>query len=84
MLRASKITVVMRYNALVVSFGDVTHLRFNHARYIGHQSWRAGYGDKKFVIEITLDGGVITCDYDREDKWKAVLKGLDDTLDAPT
>ena len=81
---ASQVTVQMRYNALTVSFGDITHLRLDVTKYLGHQSWRQGYGNKKFVIEITMAGGIITCDYDREDKWKEVLDGLDKALDAPT
>ena len=84
MLIASKILVEMRYNALRISFGGITHLRLDMTKYVAHHSWRQGYGNKKFVIEFTMDGGVICCDYDREDKWKAILKGLDDALDAPT
>ena len=81
---ASQITVQMRYNSLTVSFGETTHLRLDVTKYLGHQSWRAGYGNRKFVIEFTMAGGTITCDYDREDKWKEILAGLDKALDAPT
>ena len=74
----------MQYNALTVSFGGVTHLRLDMTKYLGHQSWRQGYGNRKFVIEFTMAGGTITTDYDREDKWKEVLDGLDKALNAPT
>ena len=57
---AGEIKVQMHYNALTVSFGGVTHLRIDATKYVGHQSWRQGYGDRKFVIEFTMNGGTIT------------------------
>ena len=80
---AGEIKVQMHYNALTVSFGGVTHLRIDATKYVGHQSWRQGYGDRKFVIEFTMNGGTITCEYDREDKWKEILVGLDIALGSP-
>jgi hypothetical protein len=79
-----KITVDMEYNSLKVRFGDITHLRIDATKLIGHQSWREGYGNRKFVIEYMTTGGPIVCDYDSEDKWKAILAGLDAALDGPT
>jgi hypothetical protein len=76
-------TVEMSFNALKVRFGDVTHLRIDATKLIGHQSWREGYGNRKFVIEYTTTGGQIVCEYDEEDKWKAILVGLDAVLDGP-
>lgn len=76
-------TVEMSFNALKVRFGDVTHLRIDATRLIGHQSWREGYGNHKFVIEYTVEGGRIVCEYDTEDKWRAILDGLDRALDRP-
>ena len=77
------ISVEMSFNALKVCFGDTTHLRIDATRLIGHQSWREGYGNSKFVIEYTTDGGKIVCEYDSEEKWKTILTGLDKALDAP-
>lgn len=77
------ITVGMSFNALKVCFGDVTHLRIDATKLIGHQSWREGYGNHKFVIEYTTTAGQIICEYDTEDKWKAILAGLDRALDQP-
>jgi hypothetical protein len=81
---SAQIEVKVHYDALTISFGGVTHLRLNVTKYLGHHSWRQGYGNRKFVIEFTMAGGVITTDYDREDKWKEILDGLDKALNAPT
>lgn len=84
-MAAPNITVRVQFNALKVLFGDVTHLRIDATKLLGHQSWREGYGNKKFVIEYTVaGGGPIICEYDSEDKWKAILAGLDIALDGPT
>lgn len=77
------ITVQMGFNHLKVRFGDTTHLRIDTTKLVGFQSWREGYGNRKFVIEFTLIGGQIVCEYDSEAKWKAILAGLDDALDGP-
>jgi len=83
-MAAPQITVEMSFNALKVRFGDITHLRIDAAKLIGHQAWREGYGNRKFVIEYTTTGGQIVCEYDSEVKWKAILAGLDLALDGPT
>lgn len=79
-----EITVKMEYAALKVRFGDTTHLRIASDKLIGHQSWREGYGTRKFVIEYMTAAGPIVCEYDSEEKWKAILAGLDAALDGPT
>lgn len=78
-----KTSVEMSFNALRVRFGDLTHLRIDATKLIGFQSWREGYGNHKFVIEYTMTGGQIVCEYDDEEKWKAILVGLDSALDSP-
>lgn len=75
--------VSMSFNALKIQFGGFTHLRIDATKLLGFQSWREGYGNKKFVIEYTLAGGQIVCEYDSEDHWKTILKGLDEALDQP-
>jgi hypothetical protein len=77
------ITVEMSFNALKVRFGGVTHLRIDATKLIGHQSWREGYGNRKFVIEYTTTAGQIVSEYDTEDKWREILAGLDRVLDGP-
>jgi hypothetical protein len=73
----------MGFNHLKVKFGDLTHFRIDTTKYIAHQSWREGYGNRKFVIEYFTTGGPILCEYDSEEKWSAILAGLDDALDGP-
>lgn len=77
------VSVEMSFNALKVRFGDTTHLRIDATKLIGHQSWREGYGNRKWVIEYTTTAGQIVCEYDDEVKWKAILDGLDRVLDQP-
>ncbi len=78
------ISVEMSFNVLKVRFGDVTHFRIDATKLVGFQSWREGYGNSKFVIEYTTDGGAkILCEYDSDEKWKAILAGLDKALDQP-
>lgn len=77
------ISVEMTFNALKIRFGGVTHLRIDATKLIGFQSWREGYGNRKFVIEYTATGGQIVCEYDDEDKWKMIIAGLDQVLDGP-
>ena len=81
---APNITVKMQFNALKIYFGELTHLRIDATKLIGYQSWREGYGNMKWVIEYTTDGGKIVTEYDTEDKWTTILAGLDAALDAPT
>lgn len=77
------IAVEVSFNALKIRFDDITHLRIDATRLIGWQSWREGYGNRKWVIEYTTDGGKIVTEYDTEKKWKEILAGLDAALDQP-
>lgn len=74
-------SVEMSFNALKVRFGAVTHLRIDATKLIGHQSWREGYGNHKWVIEYTIEGGGrIVCEYDTEEKWTAILAGIAEAM----
>lgn len=44
---APSITVEMRFNALRIAFGGMTHLRIAADKLIGFQSWREGYGNRR-------------------------------------
>ena len=78
-----KITVEMGFNHLKIKFGGLTHFRIDATKLIGFQSWREGYGNRKFVIEYATTGGPIICEYDSEEKWTTILAGLDVALDGP-
>lgn len=75
------ISVKISFYSLKVCFGDITHLRIDIAKLVGHQSWCDS--DCNFVIEYMTTAGPITCEYDSKEKWRAILKGLDDALDGP-
>jgi hypothetical protein len=78
------VSVELSFNVLKVRFGATTHVRIDVTRLLGYQSWREGYGNRKFVIEYTLaGGGPIVCEYDDVAKWQAILAGLDQALDQP-
>lgn len=72
------ITVELVYDAIVVKFGGSMHLRIKRSKLLGIQSWR--HGEKNYFIEFTMEGGVITSDYDVEAKWKTILSGLEKVL----
>lgn len=69
-----QIDVRVEYDALRIFFG-VMHLHLIRSKLLGVQAWmRAPEG--KFVIEYTVDGGTVTCDYDSREKWEAILDDL--------
>jgi hypothetical protein len=71
--------VVTDHYAIRVYFGDVLHLHVDRAKYVGLQSWTDHAAS--YSIEITTrDGASITLEYDRADKWRAVLKAIDEVL----
>lgn len=72
------LTVELVYDAIIVRFGGALHLRIKRSKLLGIQSWR--HGDKNYFIEFTMEGGVITSDYDVEAKWLAILAGLERIL----
>lgn len=76
-----KIEVEVSHYNIVVRINGVTHLRLERRHYLGHQSWLDGNDRNKFVIEYTLVGGQITCDYDSREKWVTILDGLDRALE---
>lgn len=79
------ISVEIGFNHLRIKFEGITHFRLDVTKYIAHQSWRDGYGNRKFVIEYAVVGRdtPILCEYDSEEKWTTILSGLDIALDGP-
>lgn len=73
-----KIDVCLGYDCIEVRFDGFRHLRVSRSKLLGIQSWRNG--PKYFCIEFTLEGGVVLCEYDSEEKWKSILDGLDKLL----
>lgn len=71
-------TVSLAFDRVVVKFGDAVHVSFYRSKLLGYQTWK--YGDKNYFIEYTLEGGDILCEYDDEQKWRAVIAGLEQVL----
>lgn len=72
---AAEIKVIRTFNAIRVMFNGVLHLHIARDDLLGVQSW-VRESQKPITcwsIEYTLRGGVITCDYDSEEKWRTIL-----------
>lgn len=68
--------ITTEYNALKIYFGEILHLKIAQDRIIGFQSWIMG---STYCIEYSLvGGGSILTEYDDPEKWKTILKALDE------
>lgn len=73
-----KITSNISHASVKIYVNDVLHIHFMREKFAGLSSWQyekegsAGL----YYIEIALDGGGITVDYDRSDMWFGVLAEL--------
>ena len=70
--------VCIDHYSIRIYFGEVLHLYVKRLELLGLQSWRDG--EHSYSIEFTLTGGSITAEYDDADKWRVILKALDDIL----
>lgn len=71
-----KITSQISHAGVKVYINETLHIHFVRERFVGLQSWQFE-SEQMFYIELTLDGGVIRCDYDRRDLWVGVLAELE-------
>lgn len=72
------ISVEQDFDTIRVKINGVLHCLIDQEKLLGVQSWlRKG---KKYVIEYSMEGGNITCEYDDAAKWKAILAELDKIL----
>jgi hypothetical protein len=70
-----QITSRISHASVKVYINETLHIHYLREKYVGMQSWQ--YEDEKmFYVELTLEGGVIRCDYDRRDLWLGVLVEL--------
>lgn len=70
------IEVTPEFEGIAVRIDGALHLWFDRRKLLGIQSWQS-VGRCQFFIEITLEGGAITADYDSREKWMAILTGLE-------
>ena len=74
-----KITSNISHASVKIYVNDVMHIHFVREKFAGLSSWQyetegaAGM----YYIEIVLDGGNVTVDYDRRDLWLGVLTELE-------
>lgn len=76
------ITSNVSHASVKVFVNDILHIHFARARFVGLSSWQYEKEGRKdqggmYYIEIVLDGGNVTVDYDRRDMWIGVLAELE-------
>lgn len=67
-----QVTSKIGHASIRIFINDTLHLHIVREKFLGFSSWlfeREGM----YYIEIVLDGGIVSVDYDRFDLWKAVL-----------
>jgi len=77
-MAAPKIKVEMQHYALRVYVNDILHVSIPRGK-IAVQSWRDGPAHYSIEYQWGADQKTLT-EYDSEEKWKAVLEGLDREL----
>lgn len=65
----------IQHASFKIYVNDILHIHFMRDKFIGLQAWQYETEDL-FYIEITLENGVITCDYDKREMWVNILKEL--------
>lgn len=67
------------FETVFIRINGILHLLFSQNKFLALQSWYMT-PHKKWVIEITLNGGVITADYAKKHRWINVLSCLESAL----
>jgi len=74
-----KIDLKLNKKQIKVFIDNILHLSIKRDELIGIQSWIMGYDDnRKYHIEYTTKTSVIESEYDKLEKWQAILKLLDE------
>lgn len=76
-----KITSNISHASVKIFINEILHVQFMRERFVGLSSWQyekegSPEGSGMYYIEIILDGGMVTVDYDRRDLWLGVLSEL--------
>lgn len=71
-----KITSKIQHASVKIYVNDILHIHFARDKFVSVQAWQYET-ENIFYIEITLSGGVMTCDYDKKEMWVGILKELD-------
>jgi hypothetical protein len=78
-LMAVEVKVGRRFDALRITINGILHLSLTRSKLLGVQSW-INEREQRFVIEYTMRGGTILCDYDSREKWASILEQLGELL----
>jgi hypothetical protein len=74
-----EITSELVHDRIKIRINGNLHLSLKPSRFLGMQAWRI-LREQRWIIEYTMEGGVITTDYDSPEKWRAILAELDNVL----
>lgn len=67
------------YDAVILKFNGITHLRIKRSAYRALQAWI--YGENTYCVEVVLaDNASIRTEYDTAEKWKWVIEQLERLL----
>lgn len=72
-----KITSKIQAASVKVFVNDILHIHFSRDRFVGLSSWQYETEGGLYYIEIVLDGGNVTVDYDKRDMWLGILAELE-------
>jgi len=72
------IKVTVKDNQIKILINGIIHLLIKQDQLIGVQSWILGNDHNTYWIEYTLKDREILTGYDEFDKWKTILKLLDE------
>lgn len=72
-----KITSKISPASVKVYVNEILHIHFVRDRLVGVSSWQYETEGGLYYIEIVLDGGCVSVDYDRRDMWLGVLAELE-------
>ena len=74
-----KIELKINKKQIKIYIDDILHLSIVREELISIQSWIMGYdGYRKYHIEYTTKTNTIESEYDNIEKWKKILKLLDE------
>lgn len=72
-----KITSNISHASVKIFVNEILHIHFVRSKFVGLSSWQYETEDGMYYIEIVLDGGNMTVDYDRRDMWVEILAELE-------
>jgi hypothetical protein len=74
-----EITRQVTFDLTKIYFDDICHLAYVRSHVVGFQTWFSP--PSMYSLEITFrDGATILTEYDDKEKWKTVIKLIEDNL----